>query len=1170
VAGNGLSGFSGDGGPATQATFYVLVGIAIDSIGNLYITDAGNYRIRKIDVSGIITTVAGNGTSGYSGDGGPATQAMLIPSDASVDTTGNLYIADYANSRIRKVDPSGVITTIAGNGTYSYTGDGGPATEAGFYMPRSMAVDALGNLYIADTNNNRIRKIDLRKVLNLDMAPGDIAFAEENGLGYLFNSAGRHKKTIDLDTGITLYTFNYDQNGNLVSITDQFGNNTTIQRDTNGVPTAIISPDGITTTLAIDTNNYLTRISYPDGNFYNFEYMTGGLMTAKIELEGNRFEHLFDSTGRLTDALDQEGGHWNFSRQVYENGDILAEILSAEGNLTSYLDHTESTGAYTSRITDPTGAQTVFTLSADGLTGSKSLPCGMNLSFKYEIDPQYKFQYVKEMREKTPSNLEKVIFREKMYEDTNADNAIDRITNRLTLNGKLTTLMTDTLQSKKTLNSPVGRTTTTFYDPNNLLTTRLTIPGLYDTTYGYDSKGRLTSVNTNNRQATFGYDTQGNLFSITDPENKTTTYSYDAVGRMTGIHRPDSSSVSFTYDKNANMTVLTNPSTVNHGFGYNKVNLNSSYQTPLSGRYSYLYNRDRRLLQINFPSGKQIRNIYDKDRVIQTQTPEENIDISYLCGSKVGLITKGTEGISYGYDGSLVTSETLSGTLNQTLSYTYNNDFNLSGLTYAGSPVNYTYDNDGLLIGAGGFTIARNAGNGLPESVTGGALNLTRTFNGYGELESQNFSVNASSLTSWGVTQDNAGRIISKSEMVEGITSNYVYTYDSMGRLLTVTIDGALIEEYQYDSVGRRTYEMNVQKGISGRAYTYSDEDHLLTAGGVTYQYDADGFLTTKTRGSDITHYSYSSRGELLNVNLPDSTVIEYINDPLGRRIAKKVNGLVVEKYLWQGLTRLLAVYDGSNNLVMRFEYADARMPVAMTKGGITYYLTYDQVGSLRAVADASGNTIKRIDYDSFGNIIDDTNTGFTIPFGFAGGLYDRDTGLVRFGFRDYDPDTGRWTAKDPILFIAGQVDLYGYVANNPVNMIDPAGERVLFGGLGAGGFFGWKKGWLSQVSIGLAFDTTTKEFVVYKSSAATEPPFGTVIGLGLGAGPFGGILEGNMNDFLGRSWEETGYLIGSVTSITTCSGKRGASGSVGGKGFAIGYTDVMSNTTVLYRFNAK
>jgi RHS repeat-associated protein len=172
--------------------------------------------------------------------------------------------------------------------------------------------------------------------------------------------------------------------------------------------------------------------------------------------------------------------------------------------------------------------------------------------------------------------------------------------------------------------------------------------------------------------------------------------------------------------------------------------------------------------------------------------------------------------------------------------------------------------------------------------------------------------------------------------------------------------------------------------------------------------------------------------------------VIEYVHDPLGRRIAKKVNGIIVEKYLWQGLTRLLAVYDGSDNLLMRFEYADGRMPVAMTKNGSTYYLTYDQVGSPRVVADASGNVIKKVDYDSFGNIVTDTNPPFDIPFGFAGGLHDRDTGLVRFGFRDYDPDVGRWTAKDPIFFAGGNTDLYGYVLNDPVNAIDPLGFSAI------------------------------------------------------------------------------------------------------------------------------
>ena len=307
-----------------------------------------------------------------------------------------------------------------------------------------------------------------------------------------------------------------------------------------------------------------------------------------------------------------------------------------------------------------------------------------------------------------------------------------------------------------------------------------------------------------------------------------------------------------------------------------------------------------------------------------------------------------------------------------------------------------------------------------------------------------NLTVGSQNVASWSLIRDNNGRITDKTETVGGVTASFAYTYDSMGRLLTVTKDSNLVENYGYDLSGTRISETNTLRGFTGRAFSYSDEDHLLTAGSVTYSYDLDGFLTTKIDGSDITSYTYSSRGELLNVTLPGSSELEYVHDPLGRRIAKKINGSVVEKYLWQGLTRLLAVYDGANNLLMRFEYADGRMPIALTAEGVTYYLAYDQVGSLRVVADSSGNVVKSLQYDSFGNIINDTNPSFEVPFGFAGGLHDQNTGLVRFGYRDYDPDIGRWTAKDPIVFAGGNTDLYGYVLNDPINLYDPMGYGPL------------------------------------------------------------------------------------------------------------------------------
>jgi len=147
---------------------------------------------------------------------------------------------------------------------------------------------------------------------------------------------------------------------------------------------------------------------------------------------------------------------------------------------------------------------------------------------------------------------------------------------------------------------------------------------------------------------------------------------------------------------------------------------------------------------------------------------------------------------------------------------------------------------------------------------------------------------NSQGLGAWSVTRDNTGRITDKTETVNKVTANYHYTYDPMGRLLTVTQDGTLVEEYQYNSTGTRTHEMNSLRGIAGRSFPYSEEDNLLTAGNTTYQYDLHGFLTVKTVGTAETHYIYFSRGELLSVTLPNSTVIEYVHDPLGRRIAKK------------------------------------------------------------------------------------------------------------------------------------------------------------------------------------------------------------------------------------------------------------------------------------------
>ncbi len=182
LAGTGKTGFSGDGGDAKAALLAYPYDLALDSAGNLYVADRDNNRIRKISPSGIISTVAGTGTYGSAGDGGPATDAQLaFPFGLAVDSADNLYIADTYGNRIRKVTTSGVITTVAGDGSFGFSGDGGSATAAQLASPTDVAVDGVGNLYVADRDNHRIRRITAEGIITTVAGDGNAAYAGDGG-----------------------------------------------------------------------------------------------------------------------------------------------------------------------------------------------------------------------------------------------------------------------------------------------------------------------------------------------------------------------------------------------------------------------------------------------------------------------------------------------------------------------------------------------------------------------------------------------------------------------------------------------------------------------------------------------------------------------------------------------------------------------------------------------------------------------------------------------------------------------------------------------------------------------------------------------------------------------------------------------------------------------------
>jgi sugar lactone lactonase YvrE len=183
IAGNGTIGYSGDGGQATNANLYAPYGIAVDKTGVIYFTDGGNHVVRSINTSGIISTIAGNGSGGYSGDGGPAINAqMKTPSGLALNSSDEIYVADWMNRRIRKINTSGIISTIAGNGSTGSSGDGSLATAATLDAPNGVNVDNYNNIYISDNFAHVVRKVNITGMISTIAGSGIMGFSGDGGL----------------------------------------------------------------------------------------------------------------------------------------------------------------------------------------------------------------------------------------------------------------------------------------------------------------------------------------------------------------------------------------------------------------------------------------------------------------------------------------------------------------------------------------------------------------------------------------------------------------------------------------------------------------------------------------------------------------------------------------------------------------------------------------------------------------------------------------------------------------------------------------------------------------------------------------------------------------------------------------------------------------------------
>ncbi len=705
---------------------------------------------------------------------------------------------------------------------------------------------------------------------------------------------------LGVTSGAVLYSFSYDDNASLLSLTDANNHTLSFSYDTNNHLNLIESDTSQYTAVTIDANATLKEVRYEDNTAYSFTYDENDLLLVKQEPKGNRFTHLFDSNGRVSEVHDDEGGVYG-----YESGANSSYRYSVihypEGEDVTYRNYNESNGDLRSTISYPSGDVTTIVQSADG-TAKTTTQCGMNTYEAYAAThPRSGEKLLTLQRTTTPSGLS--------FESTYDYNFTDTTQTQSTTHNQATsTTQIDYANHTLTSTSATGMTTQLHLDANMRNLLEYTTPLGIHTAYNYDSHNRLLHVSAGNRNTSYSYNERGKLQSMSENNaTETTTYGYDTLDRLNTITKTDGTTLRFSYDANGNMQTLTTPSNATNSWEHNAINKPTLWQSPLAKETRYGYDKKRRLTTIERPSGKTLTHTYTNGQKVETNTTERTYSYTYACGNKpLHVNTSDNEAISYGYDGDLLTNITQSGTLNQSIAISYNTSFLPSSITYADVNESISYDSENRITTRGSASMEYNL-----TSMTLNDTNFSKALhvNPYGELQNTQNAINHKTLYSQSITsRDLNGRILTMNEKVGNRITRYTYAYDTMGRLVTadttsgipfmIFLDDLPIaglkdketrsQSYMYDANGNRV--STTQNGIT-TTLSHSIGDQLETIGNDLYAYDEDGALSTKITDEGTTDYNYGTLGELRSVVKPDGTIIEYVHNANNQRVAKKVNG---------------------------------------------------------------------------------------------------------------------------------------------------------------------------------------------------------------------------------------------------------------------------------------
>jgi RHS repeat-associated protein len=1059
-------------GSARDVGFGLIEDVAIGRDGSVYIastnpstldTRGATYsRLTKLQADGTIEVIAGGGSDAcalsrecdyYAPPGDPAVGFLTIR-NVAVSADGTVYLVAAARGVESWVDVDGTIhgvqvfslrdgsglEPVLGDGTWGdYEGDPRAARSVPAYGIDNIDVLPDGNLAAAIVGGTYSSPMSL--LVSLDGgartgADGSVYWLARDPSGetrHVFDARGRHLRTERDPEGDLVRRFEYDERGRLVAEVDAYGLRTVIERDAAGVATAVVGPYGHRTELTIE-RGLLRRVVDPSGAVWTLQWNEAGLLSRFEDPVGAQNDFVYRESGELRSDSHSSGEGWTLE-SLRADSRIEATLTSREGRSTRYVVETgpspsrsviDSSGlvrqsrsgpGWTTTFLAPTGSQTMTELGVDQAWGAM-WPLASSRTYSTPSG-------------RTSTRVERTSY---TFDGTPAPESVAQRTITSGSAGELWTSTYTEAARTHEIRSPEGRMLVVGLDGQGAAAS-VAAGSDVPTTFVRDSSGRVQTLSQGARSVAMEYDSDGSLRSVTDAVGATWAMGHDAVGRVVSLTQPSGAVTTLRRDLLGRIVGVTPPGHPEHSFERDARGRLTAEVTPDAGdgraRTVYEHDEDGLLTAIRRADGTSL--VYGRDaggRLVGLGVAEGDYGARYdtTTGNLVSVTNPSGDALTLEWDGDLMTSLSWSGAVSASLSVDYDSALRVSSAQLGSeSPVLYRYDRDGLPVRVGAAELTRGADTARPARMTIGDLSFVYDHSEYGEVTRRSTSLAGTTLYEELLTRDAGGRVVGARETVRGAVVSRDYRYDSSGRLERVATGGLETERYRYDANGHR-------EGASVDA-----RDRVTAYVGVTYDYAITGERVRRVEGGRTTEYDYDEQGQLRAVVLSDGRQLTYGIDPQGRRGSRSMDGAVSERYLWAG-DRLLAVLEPDGRIRDRFVYAENHVPTYFVRGGRTYAFVTDVRGSVRLVVDAAtGAVAQELSYDAFGRVLSDSNPGFQ-PFGFAAGLYDAATGLVRFGMRDYDPELGEWTAPDPIGFLGGDPNLYRYCGGDPVNLVDPTG----------------------------------------------------------------------------------------------------------------------------------